>query len=561
MRRAFLLLLVATGIAVYANSLDGPLVFDDLPAVRDNVSIRRLWPLSIPLTPPERGEAVSGRPVVNLSFAVNYALGGSNVVGYHVGNIALHLACALLLFGILRRTLDEEAVAFACALLWMIHPLQTEAVDYIAARTESAMALCLLATLYCAIRGWTAGAIAACAIGMACKETMAVAPLLVPLYDRAFRASSWREAWQRRKALWLGLAATWAVLVVLIASTPRAHSAGFVGSGGIAAGAWTYLLNQSALIVRYLRLILWPSGLVLDYGFPKPLSLRDVAGPVLLLAGLAAATVVAWIRRPRVGFLGLWFFVTLAPSSSVVPVLTEVGAERRMYLPAMAAIVLVVAAASKRLAQRPRLSVAALAIVAVALGAATIARNREFQSPLTLWETNVARWPHGRARVNLAAALQAAGRRDEMLEQLQAAVSDYPEARYDLGAQLATRGDVERGLRELETFAREFPSHPNARPARTLMASARTRLAATSTDEAIAAAAAGRLTEAIPKFRRAVELLPDNANVHRNLANALLDAHDYDAAAGEARAALALSPDDAAAREILGRIDRQRLKP
>jgi len=116
-------------------------------------------------------------------------IGGLDVRGYHVTNIAIHLACALLIFGIVRRTRGApDLVAWAAALVWMVHPLQSEPIDYIVARTESLMSLCLLLTLYCSVREWRIAAIAACAAGMACKETTVVAPLLIVLYDVTFGA-------------------------------------------------------------------------------------------------------------------------------------------------------------------------------------------------------------------------------------------------------------------------------------------------------------------------------------------------------------------------------------
>src|SRR5947207_5914480 len=101
---AYIGLVVAAGALTYGNSTAGPFIFDDLTAIRQNDTIRHLWPISRALSPP-RETPVAGRPVVNLSLAVNYAVGGLDVTGYHVGNIALHVACALILFGLVRRTL------------------------------------------------------------------------------------------------------------------------------------------------------------------------------------------------------------------------------------------------------------------------------------------------------------------------------------------------------------------------------------------------------------------------------------------------------------------------
>src|SRR4029453_12410045 len=233
-RRAGLIAVV--GAVTYATSLSGPFLFDDDASVVENTTIRNLRP-SVALQP-GRESPTAGRPLVNLTFAINYAIGGLNVVGYHATNIAIHLLCGLVLFGLARRTLDLPRIpaslrhwsadlAFAITLLWVVHPLNSEAVNYITQRTESLMALFYLLTLYCAVRAegppeaghyvlagpakagrpapnalakagrdvrgvrlqadrrWAAASIASCALGMASKESMVTAPLMVLIYDRS----------------------------------------------------------------------------------------------------------------------------------------------------------------------------------------------------------------------------------------------------------------------------------------------------------------------------------------------------------------------------------------
>jgi protein O-mannosyl-transferase len=551
-RRVLATALVIGGVAVYANSFAGTFLFDDVASIADNASIRSL---SGAFSPPTRGEAVSGRPIVNLSLAINYAVGGLDPAGYHAFNLALHIACALLLYLVIVHETRSDGLAFACAAVWMVHPLQSEVVDYTVARTESLMALCLLGTLYAAIRGWTALAVVFCAVGMACKETMVVAPAVVVLWDFC----TGRPA---RRSLYLGLAATWGILLFLLRSSPRAHSAGFAALGDALhpSDPWSYLLNQSVLIVRYLKLTIWPIGLVLDYGYPRALALRDVMPQVLLLLVLLAAAIVLVRRRPVPGFLAAAFFVTLAPSSSIVPIATEVGAERRMYVPAMALIVLAVLAAWMALRRHPRVAWSALAVLSIALSLLTVRRNVEYRSALAMWATNVERWPNGRARSNLAAALQMAHRDDEVVPQLRAAVADYPEARYSLGTHLLAQGATDEGVRALEQFVREFPTHPDAAGARTAIDRANRRTAGRLTDEAIARAAAGKIQEAVALFRQAAMLAPENAGAHRNLANALLDAREFDAAIAEAREALRLDPREDVAREILRLAEAEKKK-
>jgi hypothetical protein len=164
--------IVLAGLAAYHNSFSGPFVFDDVPTVRDNATIRHLWPLWDALRPSHNGSSADGRPVLNLSFALNYAIGGGDVWSYHAVNLAIHLLAGLALFGIVRRTVERGQVAkvdlrcggqllqpdpvlfaFAVALIWTVHPLATESVTFISDRSESLMGLFYLLTLYCFVEG------------------------------------------------------------------------------------------------------------------------------------------------------------------------------------------------------------------------------------------------------------------------------------------------------------------------------------------------------------------------------------------------------------------------
>ena len=210
-----------------------------------NETIREWWRPGVVLaSAPD--SPVAGRPLANATLAFNYALGGLEVAGYHVVNILLHVSCALLAFGVVRRTLELPSVrerqlgpatpiAFATTLLWAVHPLNSEVVNYVSQRTESLVALFLLATLYCGIRAagpaaarrWQTRAWVLCALGMACKELMALAPVMVALYDRTFLFASWREAWRAREGLYIKLAAAWLLLGALMATGARSSSVGF----------------------------------------------------------------------------------------------------------------------------------------------------------------------------------------------------------------------------------------------------------------------------------------------------------------------------------------------
>ena len=349
--------LAAVAIAAYCRSFSVPLLYDDYYTIVDNATIRH-W--STAFWPPTNTTA-GGRPILNLSLALNYAIGGTAVWSYHAVNLAIHVLAGLALFGIVRQTLAGRACAsatpigFGAALLWMLHPLQTESVTYIVQRAESLMGLFYLLTVYCFIRGvsaeradaggpracrasraWFALSVAACLLGMGTKEVMVSAPLIVLLYDRTFAAGSFREAWRRRWGFYLSLGATWLPLAALVAGAgwDRSGTSGF----DVGISPWAYWLTQFEALTRYLWLSVWPHPLVFEYGTFWVRHPAEVATYALMIAGLAAAVAVALWRRPVPGFLGAWFFVILAPTS-VMPGRIQMIVEHRMYLPLAAVVV------------------------------------------------------------------------------------------------------------------------------------------------------------------------------------------------------------------------------
>jgi protein O-mannosyl-transferase len=400
-----IVVVIVAAIIAFGGAIKGPFQFDDVASIPRNPTITRLWPPSVALNPPSR-TAVSGRPTVNYSLAVNYAIndllgvdqdaGAASsraAVGYRIANILIHLLCGLLLFGVVRRTarlvrapeswsLPSDRLAAIVTIIWLLHPLQTEAVDYVIQRTELLVSLFYLATLYASIRawdaesgrarlGWYAVSIGACLLGMGSKEVMASAPLAVMLYDRAFRATAWRELLRSRGRLWFYvlLFATMAPLVVSILGGARADSVGF--QHGV---TWyEYLYSQAWAILHYIKLVFWPDQLTFDYGDTPVRGFGGVIGLVALTA-FAVAIAMSWKRMVWVAFVGTWFFMLLAPSSSVVPIRTEIAAERRMYLALVPVLILLVVGAEtmrRRISSlgvdRRRRALAVLALVVAAV--------------------------------------------------------------------------------------------------------------------------------------------------------------------------------------------------
>src|SRR4051812_31056469 len=220
-------LLAIVAAICYANALGNPFVLDDTDGIIQNTHIRQLTPLREVLTAPPQS-VVAGRPVVGISLALNYAWGELTPFSYHLVNLIALWTTALLIFGIVRRTLRlpsmrkefedfADGLALIVAMIWMVHPLQTELVNYVVQRSESMMGCFYLLTLYAALRAmterrpiaWTVTAIAASLLGMATKESMATAPLMVLLFDVVFVSGSLAESLKKRAGLYGGLAATW----------------------------------------------------------------------------------------------------------------------------------------------------------------------------------------------------------------------------------------------------------------------------------------------------------------------------------------------------------------
>ena len=543
--------IVAAALVAYHNSFSGPFVLDDVAAIVGNPTIRHFWPPGAVLSPPhDLGLPVNGRPVVNLSLALNYALSGTQVGSYHAVNLLIHALAGLALFGIVRRTLrlcpgqtrgdaDARWVALAAAVIWIVHPLQTESVTYIVQRAEAMMGMFYLLTLYAFIRGaesrrWLVASVAACAVGMATKEVMVSAPVIVWLYDRTFVAGSFAEAWRRRRGYYVALASTSLLLAWLMVGTgARGGTAGF----GLGVAWGKYALTQCGAIWHYLRLSVWPAPLVFDYGGAVVVkNFSEVWPQATGMAALVTGTLWALWWRPRLGFLGAWFLAILAPTSSVVP-LADTIFEHRMYLPLAAVIVPVMLGLH---VWRARWGLAATILLAAALAAVTVRRNDDYRSELALWRDTVAKRPGNvRAHYTLGTALFADGRTEEAIAEYRAALALKPEsapAHNDLGNALTRTGRAAEAVPHYEAALRVAPTaeaHSN-------LGNALVRLR--------------RGAEARAHYELALRLQPDLAEAHNNLGNLLAQAGEFAAAEPHYEAALRARPDLADAHANLGNI-------
>lgn len=474
--RAWHVLLAAAAAAlalleIYSPVLRAPFLFDDeyLPF---RASEMRDGPLLdwLSLT----------RPALMLSYWLNYRASGDNTFSYHLVNLLFHLANGVLVFLIVRKFLEwietgprqKDVIAAFCGALFLFHPLQTEAVSYVASRSENQSVLFFYSAfaIFLYRRSRAIGvrvtlAVAALFVGaVASKEHTAILPALLLLTDYywnpGFSLGGIRRNWKLYLPMAvlgiLGLAFVWRTL-------SGADTAGFRVEGL----SWhTYLATQCKVIWIYLRMFLFPAGQSIDHGYP-PVSWTEP----LAIAGLAAlliAIAAAWRYRrefPLVSFGVFVFFLLLAPTSSVVPI-RDTLVERRLYLP-MIGLLLVAAGLLKRWRVRRTALAGALAAILVAAGFLTHRRNLAWAGPIVLWEDTVRTSPHNpRAHFQLAFAYYTEGSCDEAIEEYEK-VAELEKATHRLLVDWALAYDCANrpaeALAKLEEAARlDNTAHVNA---------------------------------------------------------------------------------------------------
>lgn len=556
---AVMAILCAAIVAAYLPGLAAPFVMDDFQSVAENRAIRSLWPISAVLIfPHSNGKTVDGRPMLNLSLAINRFVAGPQPAAYRAGNMFIHCANACLLAWLLLVVAEAPAAdpsiryrpweyASLAAAVWALHPLCTAAVTYVIQRAESLAACFMLMTTLCVCMGlrtqssWARMAL----LGMAAlwsgvagltKETAAVLPLVTFAIDRSLFAGSWRAAgrhWRWHLAAAASVAAT---------SLATLFLGGRGNSAGIAAGMspWLYLLTQAEAFWIYVLRVVWPTGLVFDYGSRCSTGLGESWPWFAATAAAVIGIVVGWIRLP-VWFLGPFLcLVLLAPTSSIVPVKTQTIAEHRLYLPLAALVASAVAYGYSAAASLPRriwLLRAGLMATAFVLGVLTVARNREYLNAAVLWRQSLAaNLRNDRAALSLATELVEAGS-PEALAEAERLLDDAPRSGWYVREELVARRQLYLAQNRLDEALQAAEAH--------------VALSATAADGLVARGLIrwkrGEFGPALADFDAAVERDPAVASAWTNRGNVLIDLGRLEEAAASFGRAIALEPDNAIA--------------
>lgn len=535
-------------LEVYGPSLRGPFLFDDL---------------YLPFTAPEfadepvRSWMVGPRPLLMFTFWVNLRLSGQEPFSYHLFNLGLHFLTGLLVWLIVRRLLDwtgagapvREILAAFAAGLFLLHPVQTESVAYVASRSETLSVMFFYAAFCCflyrrreAIGWWESlGVLVLFGAGVTTKEHVAVLPALLLLTDYFWNPGSLFQGIRRNWRLYLPIAAggllalrfVWKVLA-------QSDTAGFA----VKELAWyQYFFTQCRVIWKYIRLFFLPYGQTIDYDLPVSRTLLE-HGALAGLLGLLALGIAAFHYRRRYplacyGFLA--FLLLLAPTSSVVPIADPI-AEHRLYLP-MIGLLLVVVEGLRRWKVGAWGLAGTLAAVLVLVAGLCYQRNRVWESGIALWEDAVAQSPgKARAHFQLAFAYYQQGRCDAAVKHYQTVAQlSRPDSRLLIDWAMAydCRGLWQEAIEKLR------------------QAAALTRGARVYSLMGMVFAKQGKRAEALETLEMASKLDPAFELTYIYRGNLFASAGEFEAAAGQYRQALRLNPRSEAAQKALDRIDNR----
>jgi len=547
-----LVVLAVLGLLIYAHTLESPFVFDDGFNIVNNAGIR-LTELSWDgLKKAVWGSPSRNRPTAYLSFALNYYFHHYHVVGYRVVNILVHLAAALILFFLVQRTLTRSGlhpkyesqarwIAFFAALIWMVHPLQTQSVTYIVQRMNSLAAMFYVLALLLYVEGRLAekkekrlalftGCGVAGLLALGSKENAATLPFMLLLYEWFFFQNA---SWSWLKSRW------WLPAGIVVFFLAAAFL--FLGTDPLAAILHTYGhrdftltergLTQFRVVMFYLSLFFFPHPARLNLTHDFSLSHSLLSPPTTLLAlacllGLAALAVLTARKDRLVSFALFWFLGNLVIESSVIG--SEIIFEHRTYLPSMMVSLLVVALVFRFI--KPKvLSVGVFCLIAAVLSLWTVERNLVWRDEVALWLDCVAKSPNNaRAHNNLGLALAKRGAVMQAIEHYRKALAlkpDHPEAHNNLGLALAGLGRYDQALRHYQEALKYDPVYVPA--LNNLGKEMRRR---------------GRLNEAAAHYRLALEVQPDSSEVHNNLGVALAVQGRIEEAVEHFRKALTLDP-------------------
>jgi len=560
-----IVVLLLAGIAAHITSMRGTFVFDDYGDIIQNERVHGLGQLDVIV---QRAR----RPLTEITFAINYSISELETWSYHIVNIGIHLLTGIALLLLTQRLLepigdrlrvDTNIVAFVAVLFWIVHPLSTATVTYIVQRAESLASLFYVVTLLCwtgALRSprawrWLTVAVISTALGLASKAIVVTVPAMILILEWLHRGEPIRVRLRRRGIAFAGVIAAGLVLLLTdvaqgVLSTSRDSAT--VGYSYDGVSPRLYALTQTQVILHYLRLVVWPSGMAIDYNWPAVNGIGDVWLEGAVIMALLGGTIWLLARRWTIAVFPAMFFIVLAPTSSIVPI-RDLANDHRAYLPSFGVIALIVIGGAW-LGQRwlsavsPRVRLINTLLIMMsgvsALTAATNLRASKYQTRTSLWADVLDVSPSNpRALLRLGTDHEAKGRLEEAESAFREAIRvrpSYMEAHLELAGLLRADGQHAEAI---EYYRRVLQFDLSERPEEFTIASFGLIQSLTQT---------GRTTEASRRIDELVDVETEHEDIWLHAARLRFQRDDIAGTIAAYREAIRLNPRNARVYHDLG---------
>jgi len=596
------ILLSLIPFVIYFNSFKVPFILDDFPAIRDNKNIQ-IQTLAWDSVKSTLEGSLVNRPLAKFSFALNYYFGHYNVKGYHLANLIIHILTGLFLFFLFRITLflekdlnpagkklyqDIALTAFIAALLWIVHPVNTQSVTYIVQRMNSmaAMFYTLSLLLYAKARisysseakalparfKWVLhlfGCLFSGIFALASKPTAATLPIAILAYEWFF--------FQSLSLRWLKKSIPWIIgLLFLLAGLSTLYFGGnpldkiygfYIKTSSLQHFSMIERINtEFRVLVYYVSLFFFPHPMRLHLDYIYPLSQSLVAPITTVLAGgtllLLLALAFYGARRHRViSFCILWFFITLSIESSFIGLAPIF--EHRTYLPFMMISLMTVIFILKLLPSK-KLSITILCMMAAIFSMWTFQRNHTWQDRIQFWEDNLTKSPNNpRPYFMLGNIYFQNNRFDRAKTYYENAISlkgDYQQAYIGLGETYVKLEELKKATSHFEKARLISPWDPDIliklgntyfqqeKWQQALRYYGRANEIAPQADEALygkalALSRMGRQEKAINNYKKLIRINPEHVQAHKNMADIYFQKQDLKLAMQHYKQAIALNPD------------------
>lgn len=555
-------------IGIYYNSLNVPFIFDDARKIVKNPDIKKLSNIKTKLIYPYNKKYKifnrndPSRPLTYLTFILNYHFGKLNTFGYHLFNILIHIFNSILIFLLTKKILfytykeSADILPLFVALLFAVHPINTNVVTYIFARSGSLATMFYFLSLLFFIKTFEGNkkiyilSLFSCVLSFLSKPTAVSFPAIVLIFDYIFLSNYKIQKVIEKKYYHIPF---WFILIGYLLF--RYSYLGGIGDietdVSTRVPGYAYLLTQTNIIVKYIKSLVIPTRLSIDHSINLARTIFEfrILYSILLIAGIFLFTWKSYKKKTDwskiIVFGILWFFITLSPTSSFFPT-TSYMDDKRVYLPGFGAYLLIALLYFRIFCRgitynkkSRQILLCLMGIHVSILGAATINRNRIYQSPFLIWQDVVAQYPtNKRAYVSLGALYHNRHEFNKALQAYKKALELDPRCTLvynDLGNLYHVSGEYDKAF---QAYEKALQINPN---------------------DARAYNGLGLLYHALKKydnasgaFQKAVELYPDFADAHYNLGYLYMKLNKDTQAIQEYRRTIALDPDFLEAHKYIG---------